>query len=232
MLGRLNDGDRAIAAEALERLLRRYWPAIYAFIRGTGRDVHASTDLTQAFVSDVLLGRELMQRADPAKGRFRQLLLASVRRFLSEQHRSANRKRRQPSQGGIVPFGGSAESLPSADGDASPEEAFDRTWSRTVIHAALARVREECLRDGFDVHWAVFEARVMHPALHNAVPVEYRVLTQELDLPSAAHAANMLITVKRRFVAALRREIAPTVEDPSQIDQEIVDVLRCLEHRH
>jgi len=228
MLGRLNAGDRAVAAEAQERLLRRYWPAIYAFIRGTGRDVHETTDLTQAFVSEVILGRELLQRADPARGRFRQLLLASVRNFLNEQHRSAASTRRRPPSRQIISFGQSADALPTPDPSASPEEAFDRAWSRTVVHSVLGRVREECIHDGFEVHWAVFEARVVNPALHGAVPIEYLVLTRELDLPSVAHAANMLVTVKRRFVAALRREIAPTVDDPAEIDHEIVEVLRRL----
>jgi hypothetical protein len=62
-------GDDLPATTALEILARRYWPALYAFIRSSGKDVHEAADLTQGFVCDVMLSRNLFYHADPGSGR-------------------------------------------------------------------------------------------------------------------------------------------------------------------
>lgn len=230
MIGRVTSPDAMVAQDALERLVRRYWPAVYAFVRRTGRDVHESSDVAQAFVAEVVLRRHLIQSADRSKGRFRHLLLRSLRNFLHEQHRFDTRRKRAPEASTIIALDSIAEpsAVPEAD---SPDAAFDHAWCRTLVQVVLHKVQEECQREGLEVHWQVFEARVVRPVLHGTVPTEYRQLAQELDLPSATHAANLLVTVKRRFARALRREIADTVAHPDEIEPEVRDVLRVLEGR-
>ncbi|MCH8165347.1 MAG: sigma-70 family RNA polymerase sigma factor, partial [Planctomycetes bacterium] len=88
--------DEQGAGDALERLMRRYWPAVYAYIRSTGRDVHESADLTQGFVCDVIISRRLCAGADPHRGRFRNLLLSAVKNYLRQQHRHERRTLRNP----------------------------------------------------------------------------------------------------------------------------------------
>lgn len=225
MVGRLTGADEVAARDALERLVRRYWPAVYAFVRRTGRDVHEASDLTQAFVADIVLGRRLIHGADPARGRLRHLLLGALRNFLHEVHRHQGRLKRSPAGAALVSL--DAVAPPTEAGkEATPDEAFDAAWCRTLVQVVLSRVQAECRRDGLDMHWAVFEARVARPVLHATVPIEYETLAGELGLSSAAHAANLLVTVKRRFVRALRREIAETVGDETQVEAELVEVLR------
>ena len=50
-------GEPEPSAEAWDLLGRRYWPAIYAYIRSSGRNIDDASDLTQGFVCDVLIGR-------------------------------------------------------------------------------------------------------------------------------------------------------------------------------
>jgi hypothetical protein len=52
---------------------------------------------------------------------------------------------------------------------------------------------------------------------------------ERLELADAAQAANMMITVKRRFVHALVQEIARTVGDPMRVEDELRDLVRDLE---
>lgn len=76
-------GDRL----ALEQLLRTYWSPVYAFIRRQGYSGHDASDLTQEFLSQVVIGRDLVGRATPERGRFRAFLKQTLRNFLIDQHR-------------------------------------------------------------------------------------------------------------------------------------------------
>src|SRR5437867_11714182 len=81
------------AAAALEKLCRRYWPPIYAFIRRRDHGPEDAQDLTQEFFAR-LLEKHYLRAADAAKGRFRTLLLTAVTRFLiNERERAQTQKR-------------------------------------------------------------------------------------------------------------------------------------------
>src|SRR5437879_4576890 len=72
------------AREALASLCSAYWHPLYAYVRRQGFDADQSQDLTQDFFAR-LLEKEVLQAVDPAKGRFRAFLLASLRHFLANQ---------------------------------------------------------------------------------------------------------------------------------------------------
>jgi DNA-directed RNA polymerase specialized sigma24 family protein len=235
MIANLHAPDRDLAADALERLVRRYWPAIYAYIRGSGFDIHETADLTQGFVADVVLGRRLIHGADPAKGRLRALLLASVRNYVASHRRRLNRGRIRknsssgthppPAVGAIPPWVYTAAASPVA----SPEQAFIAQWSATIIHEVLRNVREGCIADGLSAHWEIFDARVARPLITGAKPVPHAQLVERHQLAGPAVSANMIVPIKRRFVRALIAEIGLTVKDPAQVEIEIHDLLRALE---
>src|SRR5262245_28605206 len=50
----------------MEILLRAYWSPVYAFIRKKGYGYHDAADLTQEFLAEVLVGRDLIGKADPS----------------------------------------------------------------------------------------------------------------------------------------------------------------------
>jgi len=58
-------------------LIRRYWKPVYFYLRRKGYNNEQAKDLTQGFFHEVVLSRKLVQTADPAKGRFRSLLLSA-----------------------------------------------------------------------------------------------------------------------------------------------------------
>ncbi|HVP73522.1 MAG TPA: hypothetical protein VMS30_07280 [Phycisphaerales bacterium] len=223
-------GDPAPANEALEKLVRRYWPAVYAYIRKAGRDVHEASDLTQGFICDVILGRALFTHADPERGRFRSLLLSALANYLRERHRHDTRGKRST---GVKPVRlENAEAVASSTAwTDSPEHAFCAQWNATIIRDVLERVREGCLQAGLEAHWEVFEARVVRPMLFNEPRTSYSKLVERLELAGAAQAANMMITVKRRFVQALVQEIGRTVADPMQVEDELRALVRDLERQ-
>lgn len=216
------------AADALEQLVRRYWPAVYAYIRRSGRDVHETADLTQGFVCDVILGRHLFAHADPKRGRFRTLLLSALQNYLQERHRHDTRAKRSPA-GKPLHFDDTQVAAAESHMNLSPEQAFIAQWNATVVRRVLERVRNDCLTKGLEAHWCVFEARVARPMLLGEKRVPYSRLIERLELSDAGQAANMMTTVKRRFVQALLEEITNTVRDPTQVEDEIRSLLRDLE---
>src|SRR5438093_4689548 len=76
--------DLARAATAMERLCRKYWYPIYAFVRRRGSDQHEAEDLTQAFFA-FLLEKETIKKVDRQKGKFRSFLLAAFTNFLNNE---------------------------------------------------------------------------------------------------------------------------------------------------
>jgi DNA-directed RNA polymerase specialized sigma24 family protein len=221
--------DLPAAADALDQLVRRYWPAVYAYIRSAGRSVDEAADLAQGFVCDVVLGRGLFQHADPGRGRFRTLLLTSLKHYLVEVHRRDSRIKRAGND--RKPLTISQADIDAAEQHAtqSPEAAFCAQWNATMIRRVLERVRAGCLAGGMDAHWAVFEARVIRPLLFGETRGPYSRLIERLGLTSAAQAANMMLSVKRRFARELYAEVAQTVSDPMQTDDELRELLRELE---
>ena len=221
--------DEAAVADAMERLVRRYWSAIYAYIRRSGHDVHKAADLTQGFVCDILISRRLCAYADPNRGRFRTLLLRAIQNYLRERHRREHRARAPGDSVKPLPLGDSDWALADAGSHDTPEEAFSYHWSAILVRQVLSTVRAGCEEDGLDAHWVVFEYRVVRPMLFNEEPADYTVLVERLNLKDESQAANMMVTVKRRFVRALYYEIGQTVSDPQQVEDELHELLRDLE---
>ena len=78
---------REAAPRSSDEAAVRYWGAIYAYIRQSGRRDEEARELTQGFIADVLLGRNLLGRLDEKRGQFRTLLLSAVRNYLADVYR-------------------------------------------------------------------------------------------------------------------------------------------------
>ena len=78
-------GDGEGALQGLERLATAYWRPLYVFMRKRGQDHHSAADGVQDFF-ECLLSGELLRKARPGEGRFRNFLLVAFRRWLGDQH--------------------------------------------------------------------------------------------------------------------------------------------------
>jgi hypothetical protein len=157
--------------------------------------------------------------------------LSALQNYLREQNRRSKRGKRVPANGGrAVPLHQAELREGAFSSSASPEAAFSSQWTATMIARVLEIVREECEADGLQAHWEVFYGRVARPLLMGEAPATYASLIGRLDLADAAQAANMMVTVKRRFARALYVEVGRTVSDPLQTEDELRLLLRELEH--
>ena len=215
------EGEEAKAREALAQICRIYWRPIFAFICRKGHSVPDAQDLTQDFFVMVLKGN-LLQQADRERGRFRSLLLKSVQNFLIDAHaKTVTRKR-----GGEVQFvswddwmaeAPSHLALPISALEGWPaERIFDVRWAATVAEQALRRLQEECECRG---RRRVFD--VLSVALtSDRDSVCYEKLGRELGL-GAAEIKRLLHKLRQRYRQLLRTEVAETVENPAEVDDEL-----------
>lgn len=210
------DGQRALA-----ELCQIYWRPIFAFICRRGYQPHDAQDLTQDFFVTLLEGR-LLRQADPARGRFRSLLLKALQNFLIDAHAKKHAQKR----GGRFSFvswddwmaeAPSELSLPMHAVESWPaERLFDARWAATVVEHALQRLREECDARG---RRRVFDA--LRGALSfDGGDLHYDELGRSLGVDSMA-VKRLAHQLRRRYRQLLREEVAQTVATPDEIDDEL-----------
>ncbi len=202
---------------ALAEICRRYWTAVYAYVRRRTRDVHRAQDLTQAFFTR-LLERNLPGAADPQRGRFRAFLLTAVRNFLANEHERTTAECR----------GGRARALSfdfddgesrlriEPEDEATPEHLFERQWALTLLDLVLKRLEAE---HATPERRRQFE--VLKPALvggQDRLPFAELAAQLNVSEEAARQAASRL---RRRYRDLLRSEIAATLADPAEVDDEI-----------
>lgn len=207
-------------AQDLGVLLSRYWSPIYCYIRATGASSAEAADLTQQFVTDVVLERDLIDRASPERGRFRTFLRAAVRNFLVDQHRRAKAQRRHPELPILSIDTSRIREVEPSILD-SPERAFDRQWAATVMQQAMESVRVECERGNMTRHWAVFEAAVLTPALQGGEAPLLREVSERLGCADVTQASNMIQTIRRRLNRTIRSIIADSLDSTEELESEL-----------
>ena len=205
------------ADQALATLCEWYWHPVYAFVRHQGHSSDEAADLTQAFFTRVL-ERSYLHQADPARGRFRSFLLACLRHFLANERDRAQRIKR----GG--PFQHRALDVDTAEGwyaleprdEVTPEKLFERRWALTLLDRVLNRVRNEQVHKG---KGATFD-QLKGFLTGDAGGEPYRVVARDLGVSEAVVKVTVH-RLRRRFRDFLLKEIADTVTDPREVDEEM-----------
>jgi len=213
-------------ARFLEPLLRSYWTPIYAFIRRSGYGRDAAADLTQDFVAQIVLERGLVEKVDRDRGRFRTFLRSAVRNFLVDQHRRAHAKGRSPT--GFTLTGAALDALDPPETSGEPADAFDRQWAAAILSNVMDRLAADCAACGQEVHWAVFRAAVIDPALGQSSPQPLIDLARTYNIDSPDRVSSMIQTIRRKFQRTLRIAVEETLADPADVDDELGDLKRFL----
>jgi len=194
------------------------------FVRRQGNSPADAQDLTQEFFA-WLLFRNFVSLAQPERGKFRWFLLASLRHFLSNEWDRAKVERR----GGGCTFISLDQTV--AEGrylqelghDLTPDKLYERTWAVTVIQQVREQLRHEYADTGkverFDV-------------LDQLLPGEQGELTRadaaiQLGL-SAGGLRTQVHRLRRRYGELIRTEIAHTVADPNEIEEELRHLIEVM----
>lgn len=206
------DSDRA-----LEQLCRTYWFPLYAYVRRRVQSKEDAEDLTQAFFAR-LLEKNPMEGLNQERGRFRAFLLASLKHFLiNEWKRGARLKR----GGGVPELSLDWETADTkfqvaATKEPGPDETYDREWAVALLAKVIERLQAECVADGRGDQFT--QLKVFLTAGKGAVP--HAKVAQSLNMESGA-VRVAVHRLRKRYRQLLRDEIAHTLADPAQVEEEM-----------
>jgi len=207
------DGNSSQVHDAMKFLCETYYRPVFRFInRYIPRPLEAE-DLTHDFFLRVLEGKEFrsLQRD---KGRFRSYLLGAVKFFLVDCRAKMVTQKRS---GGIV------QRIPLdfdvADLRQSVDDQFDRDWAELLVDRAVTSLKNEYCSKGKE---SVFH--ILKPCLTGDVPDREKAI---LILDVSPEYFKVLVSrLRKKFRANLRNQIAQTVADESEIDEELDELIR------
>ena len=217
VLAAANQRPSGHAQEALTALCEAYWYPLYAFLRGRGHSPADAEDLTQAFFA-LLLEKQVIRQADPARGRFRSFLLKALQNFAANRHAS----NRAAKRGGGVPAlslefdqGEGRFCLEAPTGE-TPERAFDRRWALTLLDRVMSRLKDDAVQKGRQEQFDTLK-----PYLTGDEPqLSYSELGSNLGVSEGA-VKVAVHRLRRKFREVLQDEISQTVSSRAEIEDEL-----------
>ena len=216
-------GETPSAKAALSDLCEAYYQPVYQFLRRDGHDEDSARDLTQSFFARLLENRDL--NADQSRGRFRSYILGAVKHFLADQRKRELREKRGK---GLAPL-----SLADADDgltvedntvtEGMPDAWFDRQWALNVMARGLATVESE---------WRGKNKSKQFDALKFSLNGSTTKATQQeaaQKLGWTETATKVAIhRLRKRFGEVIRKEIADTIPDFSDVETELRYLIETL----
>ena len=209
---------------ALDGLCRTYWYPLYAFVRRQGHDAEEARDLTQAYFAE-LLDKGYLEDYDPARGRFRVFLKTSIRHFLSKERDKARTWKR----GGHTDVfsldihGVEGRYRHEPVDRLTPEEIFERRWTLTILERVLDQLRREQGEAEAGQRFALLEGFLTGGNGGRSL----RDVAAELQTSEGA-VKTALYRLRQRFGRLLREEIAETVANPDEVDDEVKHLLHVV----
>ncbi len=212
------EGNVAEARQALEQLCQMYWQPVFRYICSRGYSEADAQDLAQDFFVR-FSHAAFLQKARARFGRFRALVFSALRHLLCDHADQAAALKRG---GGREIFSledwmaSEDERAPAAGPADGAGQMFDYDWAGLVVQKALARLEDDFVARGKTRHFAV-----LRPFLTAG--------EKSAACAEAAAALGVGVTTlkpmihhfRARYGSFLRDEVAQTVADPRDMDDEI-----------
>src|SRR5580765_1143790 len=212
------------AQKALEMLCRTYWRPLYGFARRQGLTREEAQDVVQEFFAGLLEHRNL-NAVRREKGRLRSYLLVSLKRFLaSEQHRASGVKRYET--GPHITFDELLESE-AADLELaqtlSADQLYERRWALATLEQVLTRLESEYRA----TNNAVLFDRLKEFLVGEQSRPRQAEIGAELNMTENA-VKQAFHRFRQRYRVLLREEIAHTVAQPGDVEEELRHMISVL----
>jgi RNA polymerase sigma factor (sigma-70 family) len=196
---RTRSDDEEIRRVAWATIIEAYWKPAYKYLRlkwSLGPDEAA--DLTQEFFTTTL-EKDLVERYDPARARFRTYLRLCLDGFASNA-RKAERRQKRGGDVTLVPldFQTAEGEMARHEGsvDADVDELFYREWVRALFERAVADLKQHAERAGRPIMFEVFARYDL--ADEGELRPTYAAMASNLGL-TAATVTNHLAAMRRQF---------------------------------
>ena len=218
-------GESPAAQRALEILCQTYWRPLYGFIRKQGLGREEAQDVVQEFFARLLEHRNL-NTVRREKGRLRSYLLVSVKRFVASERQRAKGVKRYESGPRI-----SLDELLESDiadfelaETLSADRLYERRWALAVLEQVLTRLESEYRA----ANNAVLFDRLKEFLVGERGPPTQAEIANEFGMTENA-VKQAFHRFRQRYRVLLREEIAHTVAQPGDVEDELrhfVSVLR------
>lgn len=219
------DRQSPSARDALQALCETYWYPLYAWARRSGKSADDAAELTQEFFAR-LLENQLLDRADPQRGRFRSYLLTAFKRFLINEYDRTQAARRG---GGRMPIsidvgvGEQRYAFEPAD-NWTPEAIFERRWALTLLERTLARLQQEYEDRS---RGELFRLCRGHLAAGEQAASCREIAAQFRITEAAVRVA--IHRMKTRYRELLAEEVSATIDENDSIVEEMKGLQRAIQ---
>ena len=224
MIVAARNGESTESQRALADLCEAYWYPLYVFVRSQGYDADKARDLTQGYFA-ALLEKDYLDQVDPEAGRFRTFLVVTMKHFLINE---GEKERALKRGGGMNPL-----SLDAQEAEQryrfepvdrlTPDEVFERRWALTLLGRVLDRLGHESGQEGKSERFEALKGYLTGDEPHS----RYREVAASLGISEPAVRASVR-RLRQRYGRLLRAEIADTVADPNDVDDEVRHLLRMM----
>ena len=212
------ESSRRRASQALNELCEIYRGPVLAYLYRRTVTPQDAEDLAQEFFSRRICP-DLVPNAAAGKGRFRALLLVSLKNFVRDQVA----RERAEKRGGKVKFVPLQDALPSASAPTADDLSFDTCWAKTVVARALERMRRS-----HDARAETATFDVLAPFISDpAGGAELAPAALRLGLTINALQVR-LSRFRASYAKHVREELARTVASADQIEPEVRYLLDVL----
>lgn len=213
---RTRSDDAETRRVAWGTIIEAYWKPAYKHLRMKwSLNPDEAADLTQDFFTTTL-EKEVVERYDPARARFRTYLRLCLDGFASNA-RKAERRQKRGGEVTLVPldFQTAEGEMARHEGsvDADVDDLFYHEWVRALFERSVADLKQYAEQAGRPVMFEVFTRYDL--ADDNAGRPTYAGLARELGL-TAATVTNQLAAMRRQFrqiVLTRLRELTSSDEE-------------------
>ena len=214
--------------DALRELCEAYYAPVQAFLRRQGREAEVAREVAHEFFAYMLEGQAI-RTAEKVKGRFRSYLLGAIKHFLAHRHEAAQRLRRGAGQAAISLSGDDDEAsalVVSDEAQLSPDLAFDRQWALTVLDRAMQALHRESEAEGKAQVFIRLQPWLTGESEHG----NQAALAEELGL-NLNSLKSMVYRLRQRFRHWVREEVASTLPEGSDVEEELQMLFSALRNR-
>jgi RNA polymerase sigma factor (sigma-70 family) len=200
--------------KALDSLITIYWKPLYFFVRQQGHSNETAKDIVQEFLK-TLMERDAIKRADPARGRFRTFLLASLSNFLKDWAKAESRLKRGGDQTifSLDFASGESEFVREVARGESPETVLNRAWAYSLWRHALDELK------GDPAHLEAFRMYLADS--------DYAAICRKTGLTEAA-AKTAVHRLKGQLRDIVTGHLRETVANEEDLEVELAEFLALL----
>jgi RNA polymerase sigma factor (sigma-70 family) len=222
---RTRSSDEETRRIALATIIDAYWKPVYKYLRVKwSLTPEEASDLTQEFFTTTL-EKEVVEKYDPAKARFRTYLRMCVDGFASNARKAERRLKRG---GGVtlVPLdfetaeGEIATHEPAVGADV--DELFYREWVRALLERSVADLQQSAADAGRPVMFEVFARYDLVD--DSETRSTYAEIARELGL-TAATVTNHLAAMRRQFRTIILERLRELTSSEEEWEAEVAKLL-------